>query len=69
MSSLSGSTPVFVSQHLRLKRSSLLHVYLNFKFEFSFLNMISHLSDFILRVTEKSNLCLAQLPPRKYLSL
>ena len=42
MSTLSGSSPVFVSDnHLRLKRSSLLNVYLNYKFEISLLT--SHL--------------------------
>ena len=41
MPTLSGSSPVFVLQHLRLKRSSLLNVYLNCKFESSLLS--SHL--------------------------
>ena len=38
MSTLSGSSPVFVSQHLRLKYSSLLNIGLNCKFEFSMLS-------------------------------
>ena len=40
MSTLSGSSTMF-HNHLRLKRSSLLNVYLNYKFEFSLL--LSHL--------------------------
>ena len=37
MSPLSGSSPVLFHNHLRLKLSSLLNVYLNCKFEISFL--------------------------------
>ena len=40
MSTLSGSSPVFVSQRLHLKRSSLLNLYLNFKFEITLLSSI-----------------------------
>ena len=52
MSTLSGSSPVFVSDnHLRLKRSSLLNVYLNYKFEFSLLTSHLFFSLFILMFT------------------